>query len=263
MPGTFEPDHQIELLQQGHHVLPWMSWPQGDPESERFQGYHGRLVRYFGQLELPFSMRGTQWNSMLVGKEYRDGPVSNWAGVIAPDGTRVRKLSPFGPYGPWKDPAKAYVDTAAMRRVQEIYPAPPRIFWVSNNEPPDLRWAKHGPLETLSKRYLDKYGEGRSDEFKRRVVGEGWIERYKVMFDAMRGALVKDWWQANVRFVGLRRVRTGHTWAAGTAGKFTRWSASVGQVPIGTAGKEEALRSTPTTGTTNATTRCSRRRFRP
>ncbi|NQT39544.1 MAG: hypothetical protein HQ581_18755, partial [Planctomycetes bacterium] len=32
--GTFGPDHQIGLIQQGHHVLPWMSWPSGDPEGE-------------------------------------------------------------------------------------------------------------------------------------------------------------------------------------------------------------------------------------
>ena len=32
---TFEPDHQIGLIQAGHHVMPWMSWPGGDPESER------------------------------------------------------------------------------------------------------------------------------------------------------------------------------------------------------------------------------------
>ena len=208
--GTFEPDHQIGLIQRGHHVLPWMSWPQGDPDSERFQTYYGRLLRYFAALELPISMRGTQWNAMLVDKQYRDGPLANWTGVISPDGSRVRKLSPFGPLGTWKDPAKVYVDTAAMRRAQEIYPAPRRVFWVSNNEPPDLRWAKHGPLEMQSKRYLEEYGGNRSDEFKRRVVGEGWVERYQVMFEAMRAALVNDTWKSNVRFVGYDAFGPAH-----------------------------------------------------
>lgn len=208
--GTFEPEHQIGLLQQGHHVLPWMSWPQGDPDSDRFAAYYGRLLRYFAALNLPISMRGTQWNAMLVGKDYRDGPLERWAGVLAPDGTRVRKVSPFGPLEPWKDPAKVYVDTAAMRRVQEWYSDPPRVLWVSNNEPPDLRWSKHGPLEQLSKRYLDKFGEGRSDEFKRQVVGEGWIERYRVMFDAMRETLVNPQWKSNVRFVGYDAFGPAH-----------------------------------------------------
>ncbi len=208
--GTFEPDHQIDLIQQGHHILPWLSWPNGDPDNERFIAYHERLLKYFAALELPISFRGTQWNAMLVKKAYREGPESQWAGVIAPDGTRVPKLSPFGAIEPWKAPAREYVDTAAMRRVQEIYPAPPLVLWVSNNEPPDLRWAKHGPLEQQSKRYLDLYGTGQTDEFKRRVVGEGWIERYRVMFDAMRGTIENKTWRKNTRFVGYGGFGPAH-----------------------------------------------------
>jgi len=106
--------------------------------------------------------------------------------------------------------AKRYVDTPAMRAVQMLYPDPPLVLWVSNNEPPDLRWAKHGPLEKLSKRYLEKYGEDRSDDFRRRVMGEGWIERYRVMFDAMRGELENHTWRSNVRFVGYGAFGPAH-----------------------------------------------------
>lgn len=208
--GTFEPKHQIGLIQRGRHVLPWMSWPSGDPDGERFADYYERLLRYFARLELPISFRGTQWNAMLVKKEYREGPQSQWAGVIAPDGRRVPRLSPFGAIEPWKDPAKVYVETPAMRRAQEIYPNPPLVLWVSNNEPPDLRWSKHGPLEEISRPYLERYGTGRPDEFRRRVVGEGWIERYRVMFDAMREALDNEAWRENVRFVGYGAFGPSH-----------------------------------------------------
>ncbi|MBW3542190.1 MAG: hypothetical protein KY476_18120 [Planctomycetes bacterium] len=210
VPGSFEPDHQIGLIQNGSHVLPWMSWPDGDPDSERFAEYHGRLLRYFAELKLPISFRGTQWEAMLVGREYRQGPESQWPGVIAPDGKRVPRLSPFGPTEPWKDPAGEYVDTPAMKRAQELYPEPPLVLFVSNNEAPDLRWAKHGPLEEQSRRYVERFGAGRSDEFKRRVVGEGWIERYRVMFDAMRAALAADQWKRNVRFVGYGAFGPSH-----------------------------------------------------
>lgn len=208
--GTFEPDHQIGLIQNGHRILPWLAWPDGDPGSERFDAYFGRLLRYFAELGLPISFRGTQWNAMLVGRSYREGPISRWAGVIAPDGSRVPKLSPFGPVEPWKDPAQAYVATPAMRRVAELYSNPPLVLFVSNNEPPDLRWAKHGPLEQLSRRYLDQYGRDRSDVFKRRVVGEGWVEHYRVMFEAMRAALPSDTWKENVRFIGYDAFGPAH-----------------------------------------------------
>jgi len=208
--GTFSPDHQIQLLQEGHHVLPWMSWPSGDPASERFDEYYGRLLRYFARLQLPISIRGTQWNALLVKKSYREGDLANWAGVVAPDGARIPKLSPFGATSPWKDPASMYVDTPAMHRAQQLYPEPPLVLLVSNNEPPDLRWSKHGPLEEISGRYLEQYGRGRDDQFRRRVVAEGWMERYPVMFDAMRQAFHQQAWRDNARFVGYGAFGPSH-----------------------------------------------------
>jgi len=210
VPGSFEPDHQIALLQEGHHVLPWMSWPTHDPESERFEQYDQRLLSYFAALDLPISFRGTQWDAMLVKKDYREGPLSRWAGVVAPDGKRVPRLSPFGAVEPWKDPAEVYVDTPAMKRVQELYPDPPLVLFVSNNEPPDLRWSKHGPLEEISQRYLQRYGKGKSDKFKREVVAKGWIERYRVMFAAMRAALENGTWRKKTRFVGYGAFGPSH-----------------------------------------------------
>lgn len=208
--GTFEPDHQINLIQKGHHILPWMAWPRGNPESERFKAYYERLLSYFAELNLPISFRGTQWNAMLVKKEYRDNPDKSWAGVISSEGKRKPLLSPFGAIKPWKDPAHEYVDQPAMKRVQVVYPNPPLVLWVSNNEPPDLRWKKHGALEKQSKRYLEQYGKNRSDQFKRKVVAEGWIERYTVMFDAMRNALANETWRQNVRFVGYGAFGPSH-----------------------------------------------------
>ena len=58
--GSFEPDHQIGLLQDGHHVLPWMSWPSGDPGSERFEAYYARLLKYYAGLDLPVSIKPTK-----------------------------------------------------------------------------------------------------------------------------------------------------------------------------------------------------------
>ena len=208
--GTFEPRHQVELLQQGSHILPWMSWPSGDPEGERFLSYYRPLLQYCRELNLPLSFRGTQWEAMLVKEEYRDGPRDRWAGVITPDGDRRPVLSPFGAVEPWKDPAGRYVDTDAMRWVQDTYPDPPLVLWVSNNEAPKLRWKKNGPLEEKSGRYLDKYGRDRSDEFKRMVFARGWMERYPVMFDAMRRTLENETWRNNLRFVGYGAFGPAH-----------------------------------------------------
>ncbi|MFP4027306.1 MAG: hypothetical protein ACLFWL_05900 [Candidatus Brocadiia bacterium] len=208
--GSFEPEHQIELIQEGHHILPWSAWLRRDPQSRRFQEYRVPLFGLCRKLKLPLSFRGTQWESILVKKKYREGPEQQWTGVITPDGKRKPQLSPFGPIEPWKDPAEVYVDNAAMKWAQEFYPDTPLILWYGNNEAPHLRWKKHGPLEKQSARYLEKYGEGRSDEFKRKVVGDGWMERYEVLLDAMRNALVNKNWRENVRIIGYGAFGPSH-----------------------------------------------------
>ncbi len=212
--GTWTPDHQIRLIQDGHHILPWIAWPNSSGLEKR-ASYFGRLLVYYAELKLPFSIRGTQWEAVLVSKQFRNLPEDQWAGVIRPDGTKMNRLSPFGSVAAWKLPAKAYVATTGMKHMQMVYPDPPLVIFLSNNEAPDLRWSKNGPLEKLSGRYLDMYGEGRSGEFKRRVFGEGWIERYSVMFDAMRAALEDSTWQQNVRFVGYGVLGPSH---------FARWN---------------------------------------
>ena len=119
--------------------------------------------------------------------------------MVTLEGKVLGKLSPFGPLEPWRDPARFYAATPTMRRVQAIYPDPPLVLFISNNEAPRLRWNE---VETRSRRYLEKYGKGRSDEFKREVVARGWMERYPVMLGAMRDALISPAWRKNVRFVG-------------------------------------------------------------
>jgi hypothetical protein len=205
------PQYQLELLKNGHHILPWMSWPRGDvdakPESaKRFADYYEALLAYCRKFNLPISFRGTQWEAILVDKKYRELPPDKCPAVVTPEGKTIRKLSPFGPTEPWRDPAEVYVDTPAMKKLQQMYPDPPLVLFVSNNEAPDLRWHQ---VET-SKRYLDKYGKGHSDRFKRKVVSDGWMKRYPIMFEAMRDALVNDTWKKNVRFVGYGAFGPSH-----------------------------------------------------
>ena len=205
------PNYQLELLKGGHHILPWFGWPQGHPEAseksaKRFHDYYDALLACCRELDLPICFRGTQWEAMLVGKAYRELPAERCPAVIGVDGKVIRKLSPFGPIELWRDPAREYVDTPAMKALQRMYPDPPLVLFVSNNEAPDLRWHQ----VELSKRYLDKHGKGRPDQFKREIVARGWMERYPVMFEAMREALVSDTWKKNVQFVGYGAFGPSH-----------------------------------------------------
>ena len=60
-----------------------------------------------------------------------------------------------------------------MKMIQQWYPDPPPILCISNNQYAKQQWTE----AEQSKRYLDKYGPGKSNEFKRCVIGDGWLER--------------------------------------------------------------------------------------
>jgi hypothetical protein len=204
---------QMQWINEGRYLLPWFGWPQPrnvglskDGEAQETTPYV-EYLQFCKELDLPISFRGTQWEAMLVRSEYRERPVEQCPAVVTPEGKAVKKLSPFGPIEPWRDPAEYYVATEAMKKAQSIYPDPPRVLFVSNNEAPDLRWHQ---VEELSKRYLDRYGKGKPDDFQRQKVSEGWMERYPVMFQAMREALVEEGWRDQIRFIGYGAFGPSH-----------------------------------------------------
>ena len=98
-----------------------------------------------------------------------------------------------------------------MKRIQAWYPDPPLVLLVSNNEHGKLAWNE----VEQSPRYLAKYGRGHSDDFKRKVVGDGWIERYGALLEGMRAGLASPQWKKNVRFIGYEAFAPVH---------FGRWS---------------------------------------
>ena len=139
---------------------------------------------------------------------------------------------------------------------QEWYPDPPLVLFISNNEHGKLAWTK----AEQSQRYLDQYGRGRPDDFKRKVVADGWIERYGALMAGMRAGLASPAWKKNARFIGYEAFGPPHF---GRWGGWKEYSsvrtrpASTGRRWSGTAAR---LRTTSTTGSPSPTTRSGARR---
>jgi hypothetical protein len=78
-------------------------------------------------------------------------------------------------------------------------------LFVSNNEATRLQWYD----VEKSKRYVDLYGLGQSDNFKRQVVGNGWIPHYRELQGGMRQGLgSQGTWSQNAKFVGYNAFGT-------------------------------------------------------
>ncbi len=220
-PTGFSPVYQLDLIKRGHHLMPWFEMPRAGQGTDHryFQGKYLDCYKQVAEWQLPFTLVGTQWEIILCKSKFPGGPYP-WKNlppeenpcVIGLDGkVNVRRgISPFSSLKPWREAGEVWTRGGMMQKLQELYPEPPLVIFLSNNEAPTLRWKKHGDLEKVSKRYLDKYGKGRPNDFKRKVVGDGWIERYRTLFAGMRSSLTAPAWKKNAKFVGYGVVGPAH-----------------------------------------------------
>lgn len=204
------PDEQLRLIEQGHYLLPWFDHPSRDVEVTK--GVETALQRYEAPIKkakefgLPITFVSTQWESILSAKPYLDLPPDQNPNTVTVDGKIRREVCPFGPVEPWKEAGTRWTASALMKQLQEWYPDPPLVVFLSNNEHSRLRWHK----AEESKRYLDKFGKGKDAEFKRKVVADGWIERYRALQQGMRDGLTQAAWKKNAIFVGYEAFGPEH-----------------------------------------------------
>lgn len=206
------PEFQISLIENGHRILPWFSWPV----KTYFNDYFCYGIKRIRDLDLPITFLGTQWEQELYrNQKYLNLPPEQNPNVLNLQGQIVAKLSPLGAIEPWFGVGVDWTSTQEMLTLQDWYPNPPMIVFLSNNEAGKLRWVE---LEAQSKRYVDHYGLGKDDNFKRKLVGNSWIERYRYLQNGMRHGLVNENWKSNTSFVGYGAFGPSHL------GRWGGWS---------------------------------------
>lgn len=196
------PDKQMELIAEGHHLLPWFQHPNledgRDPLGEIGMAYYEGPLEKCRALNLPVSFVTTEWDYLLSEEPNMSLSADKNPNVVTIDGKILKELDPFGPVEIWRQTGRRWTDNAQMRKLQELYPDPPRIIFLSNNEHPRLLWTE----AEKSARYMKLYGAGRDDNFKRKVIGEGFIERYRALQEGMRDGLVNQNWKEKSMYIG-------------------------------------------------------------
>ena len=201
-PTGFTPDYQMHLIEQGHYILPAFFLPppkNRGPGEDPGDAYFEAATKKAAALKLPISFVGTEWESVLTtDPNYFNLPPDKNPNVIGLDGSIQHKLDPLGPVDPWKEVGKKWTSTPLMNKLQEWYPDPPLVLFVSNNEANRLRWYE----AESSSRYISLYGKAKDDNVKRQVVGDGWIRLYRAFQASMREGLTQRNWCDNAKFIG-------------------------------------------------------------
>ena len=188
------PERQLELIEQGHFLLPWFAHPPTTRElseeaRKSFLSYYEKPIQRARELKLPIVFVATQWEHLLSGDSYLSLSPEKNPNVEGRDGKIQPVVSPFGPVEPWIEVGGQWTSNPQMLKIQEWYPDPPLVIFLSNNEHAKLTWPKLGQDSRCPEDSL------RDDNAKRRVAAEGWIERYRALQRGMRDGLASAAWR--------------------------------------------------------------------
>jgi len=198
LPEGFTPQWQKEMIQQGHHLLLTFNFPDpGAKYTDSARKRYEDVLRWAAEQRLPIGFVCPEWESILyTDKRYTglapedsplvvgsDGKILDFT-VGYPPGNKPG-LSPFGPVKWWRQAGSDWANSEVLRKLQELYPDPPYVLMISNNEARKLSWQN----AEKDKRYVDQHGLGRNEEHKKRAVGDGYIERYRALLDGLRESL--------------------------------------------------------------------------
>lgn len=195
----YGPDYQLELIADGHRVAPWFGLPA--PGESLSLAYYKTAIEAYRKKNLPLTFVSTQWERLLSEQPYRSiGDDSN-PNVLPLVGTAEKRLSPFGDEKYWYQVGYQWTSRPVVAQLQELYPNPPLVIFLSNNEHPKLPWYQ---IE-LDKRYSARYAVVQNllnGETKRDIAVAGWKKLYTALHKGMRDGLKNETWKRNARFVG-------------------------------------------------------------
>ncbi len=226
-PGVTADDH-IDMIEQGHHIFPIFSLPEPDDQRPY---YAENAIKRAARMNLPIAFVSSQWEKLLSEEPYisidaEDGVFSGGKAsestnpnVIAIDGSVLKikkKVSPFGPQGQidlWWEVGGKWSSNPAVQAIQNWYPNPPLVIFISNNEHNKLFWKAAETSKRYNEMYIDENKEAGMDNetrenYRRRVFGDGWIPRYNALIEGFRDGLIKQWWKDKSIFIGYEAFGT-------------------------------------------------------
>jgi|GEM_PF-576421 len=219
---------ELDLIKRGHHIT--LALPiSSNKDTAILRSLDLETILEAKQLNIPISFPSEQWDQPLLGSPYKDIDVTN--GVFTGSSAMTSSnpllidkttnvvsnmLDPFGPASQidaWRQVGSQWSQSKTLNLIETLYNDPPQINFISNNETNRANWGQM----VSSKRYQELFVDtGRENEFKdangtvinlagldnfrRRVNGDGWIDRLGALIESFRGGLSNQNWKDNSIF---------------------------------------------------------------
>jgi hypothetical protein len=220
----FSPNYFVQLIRRGHHVAVAFV----DPHSAAFQGttvdgrvspklqetldtYYRPAMEFAKAHNLPIVLRGWNWAADPTSFQQKQMtlrgvqiPTEDLAAVLVDGTPDFAVTDPLGPVAAWETWGRFWFGNLLIRELQKIYPNPPLVLFLNNNEAGD--GASGGGYEK-SDRFIAQYGSEKMERAEvDKIIREGYAERYAAMFQAAKESLVSPEWKKNARFVAYNTI---------------------------------------------------------
>lgn len=194
------PEYIMTLIENGNHILPsWrINW-----KSPIDISYYADSIQRAKELNLPLTFIIDPFESTFIeDSSYANMPALENPNVIDKDSNILNKISPFANNELWSEIAQKHATDTILTQIQELYPNPPLVMFVDNKNTPKLSWNE---VDT-SQRYVARYGNDQTDNFKRTLLGAQWIEKYRLIHEGFKANLITDAWKTNTKFVSYNSI---------------------------------------------------------
>ncbi len=141
---------------------------------------------------------------------------------------------PEGPIDRWREVGAEWGRLQVVAKIQAAYPNPPLVIWLNNFEQPRLISSE----AENSWRFVQNHGLETTDDQKRAIVGNGWIERDGALWESLNSQLSLPWQAVSIPVCYSAFGRRGYgSWSGWdraslhVPGRFAPWPLAVNASP--------------------------------
>jgi hypothetical protein len=216
-------------LKRGYHFLPTFHMPAPDREQglnppALDDSYYGAALAEARALNLPLVFYGTQWEILLLNRPDALNGDHIWKLI---NGTKTMMPGSLRE-AEWFEAGRRWSASAQMRRLMALYPNPPRVIFISNNEAYKLEWGNHYQDPRVMQRdpacfaktqttggNLSENGPGRN--CVRAAMAREWKRLYGQLLAGFREGMRGQPWESKMTLVGYDafgplNVGRAHNW---------------------------------------------------
>lgn len=228
----WSPSYMAGLIRQGHRVL--ISFPDTTNATlayfesvndtarvdQLFDYIYRPALEYARTHRLPIAFLGWNWEDAPATSGPVNGPGTGWmllggTTVTGTDGSGnpiyTQQVDPLGPVSLWQNWGTHWMSTQTMQRIQAIYPDPPLVVFLNNNESGMLHEVSE--LGSNADRFNAAHPGVTSPAARAAIIRQGHTERISAMLTHARAALANDTWRANARYIAY------NAWANAVMGR--------------------------------------------